>query len=97
MENFKRTVTPDPEVLAVIVTCTEFTRLEDGRAKAKLDQRLELPLAERTENVFRELGGQWDRHRNCMVLPEGIDPERIIEQLLDDGAVTVTATIALSV
>jgi hypothetical protein len=97
MENFKRTVTPDPEVLAVIVTCTEFTRLEDGGSQVKLDQRLEPPLAERTAKVFRELGGQWDRHRSCMVLPEGIDPERIIEQLLDDGSVTVTATIALSV
>jgi len=32
-----------------------------------------------------------------MVLPEGIDPESVIEQLLDDGSVTVTATIALSV
>ena len=41
MENFKHTITPDPEVLAVIVNCTEFTRLEDGKARAKLDPRLE--------------------------------------------------------
>ena len=97
MEGFKHTITPDPEVLAVIVTCTEFARLEDGRSQAKLDQRLETPLAERTENVLGELGGRWDRDQSCMVLPQGIDPDRVIEQLLEEGSVTVTATLALSV
>lgn len=97
MTRFKRTITPDPEVLAVIVTCTEFNRLEDGRSQARLDQRLEPPLAERTEKVLSDLGGQWDRRASCIVLPEGIDPERLVEQLLNEGSVTVTASIALTV
>ena len=97
MASFKCTITPDPEVLAVIVTCSEFNRLQDGRAQARLDHRLEPPLAERTEKVLSDLGGQWDPHASCIVLPEGIDPERLVEQLLNEGYVTVTASIALTV
>jgi hypothetical protein len=97
MLTFRQKITPDPEVVAILVTCTEFSRLEDGRAHARLDARLESPLAERVEKVLAELGGQWDRHANCVVLPEGIDPERLVEQLLADGSVTVTARIGLTV
>jgi hypothetical protein len=97
MVNFMRTVTPDPEVLAVIVTCTEFGRLEDGSPVARVDPRLETPLLERTERVFAELGGHWDRQRNATVLPPGIDPDRLVEQLLDGGSVTLKATLVLSV
>ena len=97
MPSFKHTITPDPEVVAILVTCTEFARLEDGRAQARVDERLEAPLAERTEKVLSDLGGQWDRHANCMVLPQGIDPQRLVEQLLEEGAVTVTTSVGLSV
>ena len=97
MASFKRTITPDPEVLAVIVTCTEFNTLQDGRAQARLDHRLEPPLAERTEKVLSDLGGQWDPNAGCIVLPEGIDPKCLVDQLLNEGSVTVTASIALTV
>jgi len=97
MVNFTHTITPDPEVLAVIVTCTEFSRLEDGSAVARVDPRLETPLLQRTERVFAELGGQWDRQRNATVLPPGVDPDRLVEQLLDGGSVTLKASLALSV
>lgn len=97
MLTFKQKITPDPEVVAILVTCTEFSRLEDGRAQARLDERLEAPLAERAERVLSDLGGHWDRHANCMVLPEGIDPQRLVEQLLEDGSVTVTASLELTV
>jgi hypothetical protein len=97
MVNFMRTITPDPEVLAVIVTCTEFGRLEDGSPVARIDPRLEAPLLERTERVFAELGAHWDRQQNATVLPPGIDPDRLVEQLLDGGSVTLNATLVLSV
>ena len=97
MLNFTHTIKPDAEVLAVIVTCTEFSRLEDGGAMARVDPRLETPLLERTERVFAELGGQWDRQRNATVLPAGIDPDRLVEQLLDGGSVTLKATLVFSV
>jgi len=47
--------------------------------------------------VFAELGGQWDRQRNATVLPPGVDPDRLVEQLLDGGSVTLKASLALSV
>ena len=97
MPSFKHTITPDPEVVAILVTCTEFARLDDGRSQARVDERLEAPLAERTEKVLSDLGGQWDRNANCMVLPQGIDPQRLVEQLLEQGAVTVTTSVGLSV
>lgn len=97
MLSFKQKIIPDPEVVAILVTCTEFACQEDGRAQARVDERLEAPLAERTEKVLSDLGGQWARHANCMVLPEGIDPKRLVEQLLGEGSVTVTASVELSV
>jgi len=97
MLSFTHTINPDPEVLAVIVTCTEFSRIEDGGAVARVDSRLETPLLERTERVFAELGGRWDRQRNGTVLPAGIDPERLVEQLLQSGSVILKATLVFSV
>ncbi len=97
MLTFKNKIVPDPDVVAVLVTCTTFSRLEDGRSHARLDERLEAPLAERAERVLTDLGGHWDRHANCMVLPEGIDPQRLVEQLLEDGSITVTASVELTI
>ena len=45
MLSFKHKIIPDPEVVAILVTCTEFVRLEDGRAQARVDERLEGGLA----------------------------------------------------
>ena len=98
MASFKRTIPPDPEVLAVIVTCTEFNTLQDGRAQARLDHRLGATLlAERTEKVLSDLGGPMEPNAGCIVLPEGIDPKCLVDQLLNEGYVTVTASIALAV
>jgi len=97
MFSFTQKIKPDPEVVAILVTCTEFVRQEDGRAQARVDARLDGPLAERTEKVLRDLGGQWDRHAGCVVLPQGVDPERLVAQLLGDGSVTLLASVELSV
>jgi len=97
MFNFKQTISPDAEVLAILVHCTEFTCLEDGRAQVRVDERLEPPLAERTEKVLADLGARWDRHASCMVLPAGVNPDRLVQQLLQDGSITLTASVELSV
>lgn len=97
MFSFHQTITPDSEVLAILVHCTEFACLEDGRAQVRVDQRLEPALADRTEKLLRDLGAQWDRHASCMVLPAGVNPERLIDQLLQVGSVTLTASVELSV
>lgn len=97
MFSFKQTITPDPEVLAILLNCTEFASLEDGRAQVRVDERLEAPLAERTEKILADLGGQWDRHDGCMVLPAGINPDRLVQQLLQNGSITVTASVELCV
>lgn len=97
MFNFKQTISPDAEVLAVLVHCTEFISQEDGRAQVRVDERLEPPLAERTEKLLADLGARWDRHASCMVLPAGVNPDRLVQQLLEAGSVTLTASVELSV
>ena len=97
MFNFKQTIHPDAEVLAILVHCTEFIPQEDGRAQVRVDERLEPPLAERTEKLLADLGAQWDRHASCMVLPAGVNPDRLVQQLLEAGSVTLTASVELSV
>jgi len=96
MLRFKHTVEPDPEVLAILVTSTDFARQQDGRAQVRVDPRLEAPLAERTERTLKDLGGEWDRTASCIVLPAGVDPDRLVEKLLQDGSVTVSASLELS-
>lgn len=97
MLRFNHTVTPDAEVVAILVTCANFVQLEDGRVQVHLDQGLESPLAARTEEILSQLGGRWDPYTHCMVLPKGVDPERLVDQLLDGGSIILRASVELSV
>jgi len=89
MSEKTKTIKPDNEILAVMVTCVEVKTLDDGRMAAKVDERLARPFYKRTEAIFDEMGGRWDNSIEATVFPPGVDLNSAISQLLDKGSIEI--------
>lgn len=82
------TVRPDPEVIAVLAHLMEAFKSSDGRMIAILPEELkrtEQPLFQRTISALSELGGKVHEETTVVRFPAGIDPARIVDQLLESG------------
>lgn len=90
MSNEQVAVRPDPEVIAVLVHLMETFESPDGRTIAILPgemRRTERSLFDRTLSALSKLGGKVNEETTVVRFPSGIDPIRIIDQLLECGEV----------
>lgn len=81
-------VRPDPEVIAVLAHLMEAFKSSDGRMIAIFPdelKRTEQPLFRRTISALSELGGKVNEETTVVRFPEGVDPARIVDRLLECG------------